>query len=153
MKWMILAFSILSAPAFGQQRPGAGPSNAAAKAPVQVQLWTVHATDAHQQMDTRLKRIAKHLANLKFRGFDLLGKQNASLGVQARDTFKIVGKRTVEVTVLSRDEKRVRVRVRVRGPKGKLLDTTVAIRRNGFFMVAGPPHKGGVLVLPIFARY
>jgi len=120
---------------------------------VQISLWTVHATNKTQGVDKGLKRIAKHLHNLNYTGFALLGKEKAGLSVQATKRFNIVGGKSVEVTVLDRDEKRARVRVQVYSAKGKLLDTTVSIRRNGFFMVAGPKHKKGVLVLPIFARY
>jgi hypothetical protein len=120
---------------------------------VQIGLWTVHATNKTQGVDKGLKRIAKHLHNLNFTGFVLLGKDRAGVPVQGTKRFNIVGQKSVEVTVLERGEKRVRVRVQVHSPKGKLLDTTVSIRRNGFFMVAGPKYKKGVLVLPIFARY
>jgi hypothetical protein len=37
--------------------------------------------------------------------------------------------------------------------KNKILDTTVSIHRNKSFMVAGPKHEDGVLVLPLTARY
>ena len=36
---------------------------------------------------------------------------------------------------------------------GKLLDTTLSVNRNGTFIVAGPKHKDGVLVLPLTAKY
>ena len=120
---------------------------------VHIGLWTVHATNKTKGVDKGLKRIAKHLHNLNYTGFALLGKERAGVSVQGTKRFNIVGEKSVEVTVLERGDKRVRVRVQVHSPKGKLLDTTVSIRRNGFFMVAGPKHKKGVLVLPIFARY
>ena len=153
MRWFVLAILMMPGLVFAQGKGGPKSAAQGKKEEVQIALWTVHASNKHQTMDARLKRIAKHLGNLKFSGFDLLAKQGAALKVKAKTTFNIVGKRSVEITVLSRDEKRARVRVAVMGANGKLLDTTVSIRRNGFFMVAGPAHKGGILVLPIFARY
>lgn len=120
---------------------------------VTIRVWTVHASNGHNEVDDRLSRIAKYLKNLNYSGFRLLSKDAAQLAPKAKQKFQIAGGKTVKVTVLSRDEKRARVRVEVHGSKGKLVDTTVNIRRNGLFMVAGPKHKGGILVLPIFARY
>ncbi|MAY80075.1 MAG: hypothetical protein CL930_04735 [Deltaproteobacteria bacterium] len=120
---------------------------------VTIKVWTVHASNSHKEVDERLKRISKYLKNLNYAGFKLLSKDAAQLEPKGKQKFQIAGGKTVKVTVLSRDEKRARVRVEVHGSKGKLVDTTVNIRRNGLFMVAGPKHKGGILVLPIFARY
>lgn len=153
MKWLMIALLAVSGPVLAQGKSGGSDAKAAVRSPVEIKLWSVHATNTHQNMDVRLKRIAKHLGNLKFSGFDLLGRQSVDLKVKAKKKFAIVGKRAVHVTVLSRDEKRARVKVQIVGAKGTLLDTTVSIRRNGFFIVAGPKHRDGVLVLPIFARY
>lgn len=153
MRWLVLLLIVTSGQAFAQGKTKPGASSAAAKTSVEIKLWTVHATNAHQEMDSRLKRIAKHLGNLKFRGFDLLARQDSVLKARAKKKFAIVGNRAVHVTVLTRDEKKARVRVQVIGGKGTLLDTTVSIRRNGFFIVAGPKYQDGILVLPIFARY
>jgi hypothetical protein len=149
--FVIIAMLLLS-PLVGQAYGAPDKANQVAES-VKIKVWTVLATNGHATIDPDLKPIAKHLGNLKFSGFDLLSKQGASIDVKGENRFKLVGQRSVLVTVLSRDKDRARVRVQVVGPKGKLLDTTVSIRRNGFFMVAGPPHAGGVLVLPIFARY
>lgn len=60
----------------------------------------------------------------------------------------------MEVTVLGKDDRRVKMRVEVTGGKGgKLLDTTLSVNRNGTFIVAGPKYKDGVLVLPLTAKY
>jgi len=155
IRWLVGALLVFSLPALGAnpgdlyaENDGENQSDV-----VQIGLWTVHATNKTTGVDKGLKRIGKHLRNLNYTGFALLGKDRAGVSVKGKKRFNIVGEKSVEVTVLERGEKRARVRVQVHSPKGKLLDTTVSIRRNGFFMVAGPKHKKGVLVLPIFARY
>lgn len=155
IRWLVGLLLAFSVPALGAGNGDRYAENEvqSQSSGVQVSLWTVHATNKTQGVDKGLKRIAKHLHNLNYTGFSLLGKEKASLAVKGKKRFNIVGEKSVEVTVLERGEKRARVRVQVHSPKGKLLDTTVSIRRNGFFMVAGPKHKKGVLVLPIFARY
>jgi len=120
---------------------------------VKVKVRVVHATNAHRRIDERLAKIARHLRNLRYSGFDLLATESAELSPSGKRSFTVAGGRKMTVTVLSRDDKRARMRVQIHGKRGKLLDTTVSIRRNGFFVVAGPRYKDGILVLPIFAKY
>lgn len=130
-----------------------GSGQAEARDMVQVRVWSVHATNQKTVMGDGLERVAKHLKNLNYSGFELLRKDSAGISVKGARRFAIEGDRTVRVSILSQNEQRARVRVQVKSEEGTLLDTTVSIRRNGFFIVAGPRYKGGILVLPIFARY
>ena len=155
LHFFMLTLCALSAPAFGAQ---SGDLHAEKSKPplsevVKVKVWTVHATNKSEGVGQGLERISKHLGNLNYSGFSWLGKDGAPVAVKSSKKLQIGGEKAVKVTVLERNDKRARVRVHAMSPKGKLLDTTVSIRRNGFFMVAGPKHKKGVLVLPIFARY
>jgi hypothetical protein len=153
--WLCVLVALFVAPAhagnLGDQYVQKADSAVADK--VTIKVWTVHASNSHKGVDERLGRISKYLKNLNYSGFKLLSKDAAHLTPKGKQKFQIAGGKVVKVTVLSRDEKRARVRVEVHGSKGKLVDTTVNIRRNGLFMVAGPKHKDGILVLPIFARY
>lgn len=120
---------------------------------VQVRVWSVHATKDGAVVDDALKRVAKHLQRLDYGSFKLLRKDGAGIPPRGSKKIEIAGGKTVRVTVLERNKERARVRVQIADAEGIVLDTTVAIRRNGFFIVAGPRHRGGILVLPIFARY
>ena len=120
---------------------------------VRIQLWSVHATREGDRVDAELGDMAKHLSSLQYGSLSLLKKDAASLSVRGAKKFEIVGDRSVRVVVLERNSMRVRTRVQMYDARGVVLDTTVAIRRNGFFIVAGPRYNGGMLVLPIFARY
>ncbi len=154
-RWLVVIVLSFAAPAAANSATGdlfAEKKSATGEA-VKIRVWTVHASNQTKGVGEGLERIEKHLRNLNYEGFSLLSKDGAAVAPKASKKFNVVGDKSVKVTVLSKDEKRARVRVQVTSPKGKLLDTTVSIRRNGFFMVAGPRHKKGVLVLPIFARY
>ena len=120
---------------------------------VQVRVWSVHATKQGTSMDDGLKRLAKHLRALDYGTFRLLRKDGVAIPPKGTRKIDIIGNKSVRVTVLDRNADRARVRVQIGSESGNVLDTTVAIRRNGFFIVAGPRHEGGILVLPIFARY
>lgn len=152
-----------SSPALAQQRPPARDVPAApsdrtqAPAPVgrvDLQVMVVYATESHSKVDPSLGQLAGYLRNLRYTGYELLSTQKASLSPDGKTSFNVDGGRKVEVTLLSRDERRARMRVEVSDKKGeKLLDTTLSVNRNGTFIVAGPRHKDGILVLPLTATY
>ena len=129
------------------------PGEAQAGSKVGIKVRVVHATKDSRKIDKRLSKISKHLTKLGYTGFSLLETESAEISPKGKKSFTIAGGRKLTVAVLSKDSKRARLRVEIQGKKGKLVDTTVSIRRNGFFIVAGPKYKGGILVLPISARY
>jgi len=150
MMRLLLLLSLVALPQNGwAQGKTVGQSSAAVK----LRMWTVHATNAHSDTDDKLDRIVKHLRRLKYSGFSYVDTQGGTVRRDGKIQMPIPGGRSVQLTLLSKTAEKARVRVRIKGKKAVILDTTVSIRRNGFFMVAGPKHDGGVLVLPIFARY
>jgi hypothetical protein len=157
MLFMLLAM-LLAVPVHAQGR-GAGPRATPARtAPrgqgVEVRMMVVYATDAHQRVDPRLQRLQRYLSNLRFTGFEIVGSHRASLLPKGSRSFSIDGGRKVIVELLSRDDRKARMRVQIVGQRGvKLLDTTLSVNRNGTFIVAGPKYRDGILVLPLSARY
>lgn len=152
---LVLGSLVLAAPTLAVAQGGpAAPATEQPAGKVTLELPVVYATSAHDNVDPRLSDIARYLKNLRYTGYELLGTQTAQLSPKGGQTFSIAGNRKVKVQLLSREAKRVRVRVRIIGAKGaNLLDTTLWVNRNGTFIVAGPKHKDGILVLPLTARY
>lgn len=120
---------------------------------VNVQIMVVFATSSQTGVDPRLGNLTRYLSNLKYSGYQLLDSQQATLSANGSQSFQIEGGRKVSVTLLSRDDQKARMRVEITQGSGKLLDTTLSVNRNGTFIVAGPKHKDGILVLPLTARY
>jgi hypothetical protein len=121
---------------------------------VTVGMMVVHATDQHTNVDPRLGSLTRYLSHMRFTGYELLETRSVQLGLDGSETFTIQGGREVTITLLSRDEDRVRMRVQIlAGKGGKLLDTTLSVNRNGTFIVAGPKYNEGILVLPLTASY
>ncbi len=134
--------------------PAAAPAAAAIPAgKVNVQIMVVFATSSQTGVDPRLGNLTRYLSNLKYSGYQLLDSQQATLSANGNQSFSIEGGRKVSVTVLSRDDQKARMRVEITQGSNKLLDTTLSVNRNGTFIVAGPRHKDGILVLPLTARY
>ena len=129
-------------------------SNEPRGARVRLTMPVVYATEAHSNVDNRLKDIARYLKHLRYTGFELLDTHQAELAPRGQQSFTLEGGRRVTVELLSRDEKRARVRVQVVAGKGsKLIDSTMWIGRNSTIIFAGPRYKDGILVLPLTARY
>lgn len=152
-----LAGTLLSAtPALAQPaspRPAARPPQPAA-GKVQVEVMVVHATNSHQRVDPRLGGVMKSLKFLKFQGFELLNTHTDGLSVGQEATFTVVGGRRVRVQLISRDERQATLRIRMfNSADNQRIDTTVSVHRNRSFMVAGPRHRDGVLILPVSAKY
>ena len=150
-RWFVLL--LLSTLYSGIAEAADNKSQAALSDSVQVRVWSVHATKQGASVDDGLKRLAKHLRALNYGTFRLLRKDGVAVPPKGTRKIDIIGNKSVRVTVLDRNAERARVRVQIGNGGGNVLDTTVSIRRNGFFIVAGPRHDGGILVLPIFARY
>ncbi len=121
---------------------------------ISVGMMVVYATDTHSNVDERLGQLVRYFSHYRFTGYELLETRTAQLGTNDSETFSIQGGREVSITLLSKDEKRVRLRVQILASKGStLLDTTLSVNRNGTFIVAGTKYKDGILVLPLTARY
>lgn len=158
---MFLGAVLLSSPALAQSR---GPSVRQVKAAqteadvtpaagrVGVQIQVVHANNSGK-VDPQLEGVVENLSFLRFSGFSLLDTHHAKLGPGQEATFSLVGGRKLEVTLVSRDARAAKMRVLMTSDKGVLMDTTVSIHRNRAFMIAGPSHEGGKLVLPLTVRY
>ena len=58
-----------------------------------------------------------------------------------------------KATLPPADEAKAQVGVEVYKGGEKLVDTTVSVNRGSTFMVGGPRHDGGILLLPITANY
>lgn len=130
------------------------PEAAPASGKVEIELLVVHATN-NGQVDPRLagRGLVENLTFTKFSGFSVLESFEAKVGPGQDASFSIVGGRKVAVTLIDRDSHDAKVRVLMYNQTGKVMDTTVSIHRNRAFIIAGPDHNGGKLVLPLTVSY
>jgi hypothetical protein len=130
------------------------PTSEARAAKVQVRFMVVHATSAHSKVDPRLKDLTRYFSSLKYTGYEVLQTESLALGGKGKESFTMDGGRKVNVELLEKDEKRVKMRVEMyNAQSSKLLDTTLSVARDGTFILAGPKYKDGILVLPVTASY
>ena len=142
----VLLFSWLSAVAVGML-------GAAEKQPqsVQVSIGTILASNQNDEFDAKLKGMETQLKVLKYRSYRLLNNESQTVPWQGEKVFEIPGGRSLNVTPQVFQDNRISLKVRLTQGKKPVLDTTVRIPNRGNFILGGPPHEGGVLVLSISA--
>ncbi len=118
---------------------------------VQVRIGSILASNQSDEFDARLKGLEKQLRVLKYRSYRLLKDESQSVPWQGNRVFEIPGGRSLMVAPQEFQDNRIALQVRLTGGQKPLLDTTVRIANKGNFILGGPPHEGGVLVLSISA--
>ena len=142
----VLLFSWLSLVA-------AGMLGAAEKQPetVRVSIGTILASNHGDEFDAKLKGMEGQLKVLKYRSYRLLKNESQIVPWRREKVFEIPGGRSLTVTPQEIKDNRVSMKVRLTQGQKPVLDTTVKIPNKGNFILGGPPHEGGALVLSISA--
>ncbi len=126
---------------------------AAEKVPqaVQVTIRTILAGNKSDEFDPKLKDMEAQLKPLKYRSYRSLKDDGQSVPWQGTKSFDIPGGRTLTVVPQEFQNNRIALKVRLTQGDKPVLDTTVRITNKGNFILGGPPHEGGTLVLSISA--
>jgi hypothetical protein len=119
--------------------------------PVQLKIGTILASNQSDEFDARLKPLEKQLKVMKYRSYRLLKEDSQSVPWNDSATFEIPGGRSLAISPQDSKDRQIALKVRLtEGPK-PLLDTTVRLQSRGYFLLGGPPHEGGALVISISA--
>jgi len=119
---------------------------------VSVKIETIMASNQSGEFDSRLKALEKQLRVLKYRSYRLLNEESKNVPSQGSASFEIPGGRSLIVWPQDFRNQQVALKVRLQGGQKPLLDTTIRLPNKGNFILGGPPHDGGVLVLSISAN-
>jgi len=119
---------------------------------VSVKIETILASNQSGEFDSRLKALEKQLRVLKYRSYRLLKEESKDVPSQGSASFEIPGGRSLIVWPQDFRNQQVALKVRLQGGQKPLLDTTIRLPNKGNFILGGPPHDGGVLVLSISAN-
>jgi hypothetical protein len=95
--------------------------------------------------------LEKQLKLLKYKSYRLLKEESQNVPSQGNGNFQIPGGRTLIVSPQDFRDQQIALKVRLQGSEKPLLDTTLKLQNKGNFILGGPPHEGGVLVLAIWA--
>ena len=119
--------------------------------PIQVKIGTILASNETDQFDARLQPMERQLKVMKYRSYRLLKEDSQSVPWNDNATFEIPGGRSLAVSPQDSKDKQIALKVRLTEGTKPLLDTTVRLQGRGYFLLGGPPHEGGALVISISA--
>jgi hypothetical protein len=118
---------------------------------VQVTIRTILAGNKSDEFDPKLKDMEQQLKPLKQRSYRSLKDESQSVPWQGSKSFEIPGGRSLTVAPQEFQDNRIALKVRLTQGDKPLIDTTVKIPNKGNFILGGPAHEGGNLVLSISA--
>jgi len=118
---------------------------------VQVTIRTILAENKSDDYDPKLKGMEQQLKPLKYRSYRLLKAEEQNVPSKGTGSFEIPGGRSLTVAPQDFQDNRIVLKVRLTERDKPVIDTTVKIPNKGNFILGGPPHEGGVLVLSISA--
>lgn len=119
--------------------------------PVQIKIGTILATNQAECLDSQLAKVKQQLEVVKYRCYRLMREEAQKGGWQSNTLFEIAGGRSLHVTPLECRNNRVSLKVRLLEGEKPIVDTTVRFPNKGNFLLGGPAHEGGVLILSISA--
>lgn len=118
---------------------------------VQIKIGTILASNQSDEFDPKLSRMKNQLKVMKYRSYRLLKEQSQSVPWQVEAVFELPGGRRLAVTPQEYRDKGLGLKVRLSEGEKPLADTTVRLADNGNFLLGGPEHEGGVLIISIAA--
>ena len=118
---------------------------------VQVTIRSILAENKSEGFDPKLKGLEQQLKALKYRSYRSLKDDSKNVAWQGTQAFEIPGGRTLTVAPQEYQDNRIALKVRLTEGDKPIVDTTVKIPNKGNFILGGPPHEGGTLVLSISA--
>ena len=119
--------------------------------PVQIKIGTIMATNQAECLDSQLAKLKQQLEVVKYRCYRLMREDAQKGNWQANTVFEIVGGRSLVVVPYEFRNNRISLKVRLLEGEKPIVDTTVRFPNKGNFLLGGPAHEGGVLILSISA--
>jgi hypothetical protein len=125
---------------------------ASAQEPMEVRIGAVLASNSGEGCDPRL--VAMHrqfLALFPYTSYRLVKEEQQRVLPGAKVGFDIPGGRYLLVTASGMTDDRVSLHVMLIEGTRPVVDTALTLRRHATFLVGGPRHQGGVLIIAIAA--
>ena len=118
---------------------------------LQLKIGTILATNQADCLDSQLAKMKPQLEVIKYRCYRLIREESKKSSWQANTVFEIPGGRSLVVAPQELRNNRISLKVRLLEGEKPIVDTTVRFPNKGNFLLGGPAHEGGVLILSISA--
>ena len=118
---------------------------------IQLKIGTILASNEGKNFDPRLSAMKSQLNVFKYQSYQLLKEEAKVVLWKGNAAFEIPGGRSLTVTPQEYRDNRISLKVRLMKGDQSFLDTVVRLRNGGRFLLGGPAHETGVLILSIGA--
>jgi hypothetical protein len=159
-----IALGLCGGVAFAQPAPDKPPAQEPAKAEAQADVLVLHATNSKRGIDRRIRELPYKLPQLEqpplssYDSYDLLDNKQLGLGKDLVRELELPGKRTLKVRleeIVQPKKPKAKPRyvlqasISEAGGKDVIPQVKVSAEQEEVFFMAGPAHKGGILVIGI----
>jgi hypothetical protein len=128
------------------------PTPTAAGSAVEIRIGAVLASNSGEEFDPRLVSLHRQLSVLfPYTSYRLVKEEKQRVGPGGKVGFDIPGGRYLLVTPKGLKNGRVSLRVMLIEGTRPIVDTALTLRNHATFLVGGPRHKQGVLIISIGA--
>lgn len=157
-----IALGLCSGVAFAEQPTERPPAQEPAKAEAQADVLVLHATNTKKGIDKRIKELPYKLPQLEqpplssYDSYELLDNKQLAIVKEAARELELPGKRVLKVRLEEvvppkkpKDKPRYMLQASISEAGGKdlLPQVKVSAAPEEVFFLAGPAHKGGILVI------
>jgi hypothetical protein len=119
----------------------------------EVRIGAVVASNSGRIFDARLEPLKRQFDSLfAYSSYRLLKEEQKQVKWGSRAGFELPGGRYLLVVPREYKDGRVSLKILLIDGSRPLVDTALALRNQGTFLVAGPRHQEGVLIISIGAR-
>ena len=124
----------------------------------EVQVWTIRATKANEEISEKLEPLAKALAkDFKFTGYELTKTDSKTVPIDKEFKVKLLGPYKMVVTPLERTDDQATLKIEVSVGEGKKkkskLNSTIRLKPGKFQLMGGWKLSGGdVLIVAVSAK-
>lgn len=118
---------------------------------IQLKIGTILASNEGKNFDSKLAPMKNQLNVFKYQSYQLLREETKEVPWKGNASFEIPGGRSLTVTPEEYRDDRIALKVRLLKGDQPFLDTVVRLRNGGRFLLGGPAHENGVLILSIGA--
>lgn len=127
------------------------PAGGAETGAVELTIGTILASNEGEHFDPKLARMKEKLKVFKYRSYRLVKEESQRVFWQTDGRFAVPGGRSLVVVPQHYRNKQVSLKVRLLEGEKAFFDTTVQLPNRGNFLLGGPKHDGGVLIILISA--
>ena len=129
-------------------------SSSVALAQVQTRIRVIQASNVGSNIDPSLRDVHSQLGSLfNFTSYRLLRDEILSLSPNQPVSIPVHKGRSIEITLIGQHRDYAKMKVTIKQEGTEILNTQVRLSSGRTFLIGGPKHGEGVIILALSARF